>query len=59
MLGLSHEAIVAETIEAGADAEEEAECTRKVLRHASKSVAPRGERHRDAALPVRLEGRSR
>ena len=59
VLGLSDEAIVAETIEARAHAEEEAECTRLVLRHASKSVAPRGERHRGAVLPVRLEGRSR
>jgi hypothetical protein len=59
MLGLSDGAIVAETIEAGADAEEEAECTRLVLRQASKSVAPRSERPRGAVLPVRLEGRSR
>jgi hypothetical protein len=59
MLGLSDEAIVAETIGAGVDAKEEAECTRLVLRQASKSIAPRGERHRGAALPVRLEGRSR
>ena len=59
MLGLSDEAVVAETIEAGADAEEEAECTRLVLRQASKSVAARRERHRGTVLPVWLEGRSR
>ena len=59
MLGLSDDAVVAETIEAGADAEEEAECTRLVLREASKSAALRGERNRGAVLPVWLEGRSR
>jgi hypothetical protein len=59
MLGLSDEAIVAETIEAGADTEQEAECTRLVLRQASKSVAPGGEHQRAAVLPVRLEGRNR
>ena len=59
MLGLSDDAVVAETIEAGADAEEEAECTRLVLRQASKSAALRGERHRGAVIPVWLEGRSR
>lgn len=55
VLGLSDEAIVAETIEGGTNAEEEAECTRLVLRNASKSVAPRGERHRGAVLPFGLK----
>jgi hypothetical protein len=59
MLGLSDEAIVAETIEAGGDTEQEAECTRLVLRQASKSAALRGECHRGTALTVRLEGRGR
>jgi hypothetical protein len=59
MLGLSDEAIVAETVEIRGDTEQEAECTRLVLRQASKSAAPRGECHRGAVLPVRIEGRSR
>ena len=37
VLGLSDEAILAETEEAGADPEQEAECTRLVLRQASKA----------------------
>jgi hypothetical protein len=38
VLGLSDEAILAETSEAGADPEEEAERTRLVLRQASKAL---------------------
>jgi len=38
VLGLSDEAILAETSEAGADPEQEAERTRSVLRHASRAL---------------------